>query len=63
MYAFRDQINEILKQVGGDPLRNDWYHTATEYNTSYAWYVDFYGGYVDGSNKSLESYVRAVAAY
>ena len=63
MYAFRDQINEILKQVGGDPLRNDWYHTATEYNTSRAWVVNFSSGFVGSNLKYNEGYVRAVAAY
>jgi uncharacterized protein (TIGR02145 family) len=41
---------------------SSYYWSSTTYasNTSFAWYVDFYYGYVNGNYKSDNSYVRCV---
>ncbi len=37
-----------------------WTSTTYAYGTSYAWFVDFYNGYVDNSDKGNNNYVRCV---
>jgi hypothetical protein len=62
MYIYKDEINAKLVELGGEPLRDGWYLTSTEYSSSNAWRVNFLHGYVDRGNKYFGSYVRAVAA-
>lgn len=35
--AYFTQINAALEAVGGEPLRNDWYWSSTQYSATYAW--------------------------
>ena len=63
MYIYKDAINSKLRELGGAPLHDSWYHTATEYTTTGAWLVGFRNGYVGGGGKYGEGYVRAVAAF
>lgn len=60
---FKDEINSILKEHGGD-LLTEWAWASTEYSANNAWGVHFDGGYVgyDFFYKFFNSYVRAVAA-
>ena len=43
MLAHFTQINAALEAVGGEPLRNDWYWSSTQYSATYAWplYLSF----------------------
>lgn len=65
MCYLRDVINQALAIVGGQPLRNTWYWSSTEYSQYYAWSVPFSSGYVN-SNYNFKyngDAVRAVAAF
>ena len=59
---FKDEINAILKEQGGD-LLTEWAWASTEDSAYYAWFVNFLYGYVYSDSKGNHSgYVRAVAA-
>ena len=40
---YRDEIDAVLTEYGGDPL-NRWYWTAAEYSANYAFYYYGYNG-------------------
>ena len=62
--AYKEEINDLLKLVGGDPLLFDKYYWAsTEHSSGYAWYVNFGSGHFSGDGKYYSSVVRAVAAF
>lgn len=46
------QINAALEAVGGEPLRNDWYWSSTQYSATIAWTLYL-------SNGSAYSYTKA----
>ena len=57
-----ENINAALLSIGGDELAS--YHwAATEYGSTYAWYVLFGSGGFGNNNKSYSYVVRAVAAF
>lgn len=58
---FKDEINAILKEHGGD-LLTEWAWASTEHSAYLAWFVYFNNGYVHNNIKSNDYYVRAVAA-
>lgn len=61
--ANKEEINELLKLVGGTPLRMDeYYWSSTEYSASYSWNVNFGSGHSDGSNKYSSYVVRPAVA-
>lgn len=61
--AYKEQINELLKLVGGDLLLLDKYYWAsTEGSSFYAWNVYFGSGGFINFGKYNSSVVRAVAA-
>ena len=65
-------VNRTLK-IKGKKLANKgvdrWYWSSTEYDYKFrsgefcAWYVHMTDGYTNGSIKSVNNYVRAVAAF
>ena len=58
------QINAALEAVGGEPLRNDWYWSSTQFSTTNAWYLylgDGYAGY--GTKAAYQNRVRPVSAF
>ena len=58
------QINAALKAVGGEPLRNDWYWSSTEYGATYAWRLYLYSGGANYFTKAAsQSRVRPVSAF
>lgn len=38
-------VNKALIRAGGEPLKNDWYWSSSEYTSSYAWYSGFSSSY------------------
>lgn len=44
MLAHFTQINAALEAVGGEPMRNDWYWSSTQYSATNAWGLTLYGG-------------------
>ncbi len=63
VYANKEEINELLKLVGGDPLSFDkCYWSSTEYSAGYSWLVYFgSGGTVNGYKCSTYVVRPAVA--
>ena len=59
---FKKEINRLLKENGGEPIKDDYYWSSTEYNTLSAWCVYFYSGVVYSSGKYYGFVVRPVAA-
>lgn len=58
------QINAALKAVGGEPLRNDWYWSSTQYSATYAWRLNLDYGNAYGSTKATnQGRVRPVSAF
>lgn len=61
--ANKEEINELLKLVGGDPLSLDeCYWSSTEYSAYYSWVVVFDDGYSSYGGKSGTNYVRPAVA-
>ena len=63
---FKDDIQRLMKEAGGDPLQDNYYWSSTESNTGRAWAVTFYYGCVFTGYKygtyGTNSVVRPVAA-
>lgn len=58
------QINAALEAVGGEPLRNDWYWSSTQYSATYAWHLGLGYGYAYGNAKATyQRRVRPVSAF
>lgn len=62
--AHFSQINAALKAVGGEPLRNDWYWSSTQYDATNAWILGLYdGGALSLTKATYQSRVRPVSAF
>lgn len=58
-----DAVNAALVRAGGEPLKNDWYWSSSEYSNLYAWYSSLGLSYgLDGSSKLGNHNVRPVLA-
>lgn len=58
------QINAALEAVGGEPLRNDWYWSSTQYSAASAWTLYLSNGRAGGGTKAAnQSRVRPVSAF
>lgn len=58
------RINAALEAVGGEPLRNDWYWSSTQYSATNAWYLSLNKGLASYSTKiTLQYRVRPVSAF
>lgn len=58
------QINAALEAVGGEPLRNDWYWSSTQYSATNAWGLGLGNGYAGSTAKATyQSRVRPVSAF
>lgn len=64
MLAHFTRINAALEAVGGEPLRNDWYWSSTQYSATIAWHLYLGDGYAGGSAKAAyQDRVRPVSAF
>lgn len=57
------EVNKALEEVGGDPIKEDWYWSSTELSSSNAWYVYFNSGFTYGYNKNNSIVVRPAVAF
>ena len=58
------RINAALEAVGGEPLRNDWYWSSTQYSATDAWGLNLYDGRACGNAKAAyQRRVRPVSAF
>ena len=63
MLAHFTRINAALKAVGGEPLRNDWYWSSTQYSAADAWILYLNYGTAGGGTKAYQFRVRPVSAF
>lgn len=64
MLAHFTRINAALEAVGGEPLRNDWYWSSTQYSATNAWRLGLSDGIASGSPKATgQGRVRPVSAF
>lgn len=64
MLAHFTQINAALEAVGGEPLRNDWYWSSTQYSATYAWSLGLNdGGAFNDTKATDQNRVRPVSAF
>lgn len=62
--AYFTQINAALEAVGGEPLRNDWYWSSTQYSAANAWYLYLNYGIANRYTKATgQLRVRPVSAF
>ena len=62
--AYFTQINAALEAVGGEPLRNDWYWSSTQYSATYAWSLRLSNGLAGYLTKAAyQLRVRPVSAF
>ncbi len=61
-----DAVNKALIRAGGEPLKNDWYWSSSEYSSDYAWQSYLYNSFgLDYYTKLTSNlvYVRPVLAF
>lgn len=63
IYMYKDAINAALKKHGGQPLKDGWYWSSTEYVAGTAWNLGFGNGSRGAPNKDYDYYVRPVLAF
>lgn len=62
IYVNKYIINEALKKHGGEPMKEEWYWSSSEYNSVGAWHQRFSDGYINNYTKNNNYYVRLVLA-
>ena len=63
MGAYKDEINKVLKYVGGDEIKDERYWSSTEYSANYAWLMYMSNGNAYIVTKRNMSHVRPVSAF
>lgn len=64
MLAHFTQINAALEAVGGEPMRNDWYWSSTQYSATNAWGLNLTNGFAgNGAKATYQDRVRPVSAF
>ena len=63
IFLNKDKINAALKAANLPALKESWYWSSTEYNSSSAWELSMYNGYRDNDYKINNLYVRPVLAF
>ena len=53
-----NEVNNALVEAGGDPMKEDWYWSSTEYSSSSAWGVNFINGNTYNGYKYYNGVVR-----
>ena len=59
---YKDEINELLEAHGGDKLSESLCWLSSDDSKAYAWYINFYGGFLGSGAKCNTGHVRAVSA-
>ena len=57
-----NEINKALVEAGGDPMKEDWYWSSTEYSSGSAWFVNFNNGNTYYNGKNGDNVVRPAVA-
>lgn len=56
------EVNKALEDVGGSPMRKEWYWSSTENSAHHSWYVNFTNGNSNNGNKCTALVVRPAVA-
>ncbi len=62
MYIHKEAVNKALAEAGGEPLKDGWYWSSTEYNNNYSWGLNMGNGIYNYYSKNNYNYVRPVLA-
>lgn len=57
-----NEINKALVEAGGDPMKEDWHWSSTEYSCTHAWGVYFSNGITNNGDKYSYIVVRPAVA-
>lgn len=57
-----NEINKALVEAEGEPMKEDWYWSSTEYSSGGAWGVHFYDGHTYNGDKYCSHVVRPAVA-
>lgn len=60
MFIFREKLNELLLEAGGQTMQLSGYHSSTEFGINNNWIVSFNNGCTGTAGKYGSFYVRAV---
>jgi len=64
IYLHKKVLNEALRYVGGEPIKDDWYWTSTEYSATNAWILHLNdGSMLNGTKAAYTFRVRPVSAF
>ncbi len=64
IHLYKDAINAGLRKNGGEPLKDEYYWSSSEYYSNNAWYVRPSDGFMNGSYGKIYSLpVRCVLAF
>lgn len=63
LYYYKDAIDAILEEHGGDKLDSNYFWSSTEGNQRGAWYVSFNNGTMNNLSKYFTYTVRPLAAF
>uniref|UniRef100_A0AAU8B2F7 DUF1566 domain-containing protein n=1 Tax=Dulem virus 29 TaxID=3145747 RepID=A0AAU8B2F7_9CAUD len=64
IYENKEEINKLMTENGGEPLKEDFYWSSSEYSYNSAWSQSFSNGSIYRSyGKSDGNYVRPVLAF
>ena len=59
-----EDVNKALIKAGGEPLKEDWYWSSSEYGTGWAWYSYLNASYgLSYNDKNTNYFVRPVLAF
>lgn len=56
----KKEIDELMKEHGGEPLKDEYYWSSSETYGNYAWFVSPSDGYMTGYSKGNSVRVRCV---
>ncbi len=62
-YDNKSAIDTALSKIGATAMSTSYYWTSTQYDSYYAWILDWRGGNVNYYTKNNGTYVRAVCAF
>lgn len=61
--AYKDEINKLLEEVGGEPMNDHCFWSVSEFLSNYAWFYLGYCGDVDYGLKYISFSVRPLLAH
>lgn len=63
IYENKEAVNKALVKAGGEPLKDSWYWSSTEFNSYDSWLLVMFNGNGSYGYKNTSIYVRPVLAF